>query len=73
MPWIKNDIVINFHLPKMILEIFSELEEMERANDVIGYAIRSEELSIMCKNGYTNGAITKQQWDMIERKYCEYD
>lgn len=71
MSWVNKDILIDFYLPEFIWDAFKELEELDEKRDSFGYAIRAEELDIMCKNGYAGGSITKEQWHRIERRYCE--
>ena len=66
--WIDDQIVIDFKLPEAMLDIMKKIEELDQKGDyaVINYA---NTLDIYAKKLYSDGVITKKQWDTLIEKY----
>ncbi len=68
MRWIDDSVDINFELPRDIMLIAEECEYMNETENY-GYDNYAEMLSDMCKEAYRIGNMTKEQWDLMERRY----
>ena len=66
--WIKDEIEINFVLPKSALFIISELEKMD-VNEDYGYFNYAEMLDHIAKEMVVQGELTQAQWDILCAKY----
>ena len=66
--WIREDIEIDFPLPKSALYIISELEKMD-LNEDYGYFNYAETLDHIAKEMVVQGDLTEAQWDLLCAKY----
>ena len=66
--WVRDDIVIDFPIPKFLQNTLSEAEELD-LNNSLEYHCVAENIDILAKNLYTGRVITKEQWDLLCEKY----
>ena len=68
--WIRDDIVIDFPIPKFAQEIIADLEEYD-ANEDYAYVGWADALDVGLKEAVRRGEITERQWDILSAKYVE--
>lgn len=66
--WIKEDIELDFPLPREVSLMIEDLEKLDLAEDY-AYFNFSESLDYIARDCYNEGKITKKQWDLINLKY----
>lgn len=66
--WIRNDIIIDFDLPKILRNTIEEAEELDRAGN-IEYSAVADMIDVLGKECCRAGQITKDQWNQLCRKY----
>lgn len=66
--WIRDDIEIDFPVPKEIQYIIEQLEKMDEEENY-GFFNFSESLIYSTRNCYNDKKITKKQWDILCQKY----
>ena len=66
--WIREDIVIDFPLPKTLQNDIKEAEELDLAGN-IEYSCVADAIDILCKDYVENGIFTKKQWEIVVSKY----
>lgn len=66
--WINNDIILDFPIPKTIKNLMDEAEKFDLMYN-IGYFNYAEAITDTCKLAYAEHLLTKNQWELIERKY----
>ncbi len=65
--WIKEDVVIDFPLPRSIQNIIEILTNLNKEQDYCYYDYL-EELDCTAKEMVVRGKLTKKQWDMKRTK-----
>lgn len=66
--WIRNDVTLDFSLPKSMLCLIEEAEKLADAGDC-AYFNYAEALDDGAKELYARGILTKAQWNKICLKY----
>lgn len=66
--FIREDVVIDFPLPKLLQNTIEEAEELDRKNN-IEYMCVADAIDVLCKNYVANGVMTMEQWDIVTWKY----
>lgn len=66
--WIRDDVVIDFKLPKSMHYLIEELEKLDEQEDY-AYFNYAEALDCGAKELYKQGKLTKQQWNQLCLKY----
>lgn len=66
--WIRDDIIIDFMIPKSLQEIIVILEQKDIEEDY-DYFNYSEALDYGAKEYVYQGKLTKKQWDTLCLKY----
>lgn len=66
--WIRDDIVIDFPLPKSMLYLIEELEKLDDAQNY-AYFNYAEALDDGAKELFRRGTLTRKQWDLLCLKY----
>lgn len=66
--WIREDIVLDFPLPRTLQNDIKEAEELDLAGN-IEYACVADAIDVLCKDYVANGIFTKEQWDKVVEKY----
>ncbi len=69
--WVRDDIVIDFKVPKIIENLMLDLEELDK-NEDYGYCNYFEGLDNLAKESYVQGLITKEQWNILIKRYGGY-
>ena len=65
-----DEIVIDFPLPTVIQNSIKECEKADAKNELGTYLNWAEMVAgVLAKNAYGAGAITKEQWVLLQRKY----
>ena len=65
-----NDSVkIDFKLPKYMLNLMQDTEEYDLANDYGSYVNYADTIDVQSKILYTEGYLSKKQWDTMVRRY----
>lgn len=70
--WIRDDVIIDFKVPKSIANLMLSLEELDKDEDY-GYCNYYDALDDLAKECYIQGALTKEQWDRLLEKYGGYN
>lgn len=66
--WIRDDVQIDFYLPKSMLYLIEELEKLDEAEDY-GYFEVADALDVGAKELVRRGTLTHKQWDLLCLKY----
>lgn len=66
--WIRDDVLIDFPIPKSLQELIKILEQMDAEMDY-GYYDYSEALDCGAKEYVYQGKLTKKQWQTLCLKY----
>lgn len=66
--FIRDDVNIEFAIPDRLKEVFAEAEELDAKKD-IEFICVADLIDNMCKGYYSQGALTKKQWELITAKY----
>lgn len=66
--WINDEIVIDFPLPKSLLNLIEELEQYDREENY-AYFNYAEALDLGAKELFRRGTLTHEQWDRLCLKY----
>ncbi len=66
--FIREDVVIDFPLPKLLQNTIEEAEELDRENN-IEYMCVADAIDVLCKNYVASGVMTMEQWDIVTWKY----
>ena len=67
--YINDGVKIDFPVPAAISELMRECEEYD-LEDSPAYDECADAIGIVCKNAYASGELTKEQWNMITRRYA---
>lgn len=66
--WINDQIIIDFRIPNSLNEFIKDMEKMDE-EDNWGYVEYADTLDVMCKELYGSGYFTKEQWNVMMKKY----
>ncbi len=68
MNWIREDVVIDFEVPRSLLHLIEELEKCDQEQNY-AYDNYAEALDVGCKELCRQGKLTEEQWDTLCVKY----
>ncbi len=69
---IDRDAKITFEIPELLRNAIEEAEKAYAESGELGsYMNWAKTIDNICKLYYSEGIFTKQQWDMVTRKYPE--
>lgn len=66
--WIRDDVEIDFHIPRSLQYLIDELEALD-ANEDYAYHNYAEALDCGAKELFMRGILTHKQWDLLCLKY----
>lgn len=66
--YIRDDLNIEFAIPDRLKEVLAEAEELDEKKD-IEFICVADLIDNMCKGYYSQGVLTKKQWELITAKY----
>ena len=66
--YIRDDIIIDFPLPRSLQQMIAEAEEYDEQKKIEFFCM-ADIIDTTCKNCYASGKITQEQWDIITTKY----
>lgn len=69
MSYINKDIKIDFPVPRTIQYLIDDCEKADREDDLGMYECAADSLDNFAKEAYICGALTKEQWDRLCRRY----
>lgn len=70
MNYIDNSIAINFPVPRDIKYLMDKCEKYDAEANYGAYENYANALCfVVSKEAYVQGHLTKEQWEMIERRY----
>lgn len=67
---IDYNIKIDFQVPVVLQEIMDMAEAADSAGNFGLYCDLAENVDTIAKNLYTDGKLTRKQWDTLCRRYC---
>lgn len=67
--WINEDIVLDFRLPLTLRNTIEEIEQADLDGDEVEYDALSDIIDVLCKDYCAEGVFTKEQWDLVCRKF----
>lgn len=67
--WIREEIQIDFPLPKDMLWLIQEMEEMDK-NEDFAYFNYFDSLDVSAKELTRLGKLSQKQWNLLYKKYC---
>lgn len=67
--WIDTSVVLDFAIPNTLKNTIKEIEQADIENNWAEYNILSDTIDVLCKNYYTGRVLTKEQWDIVCKKY----
>lgn len=67
---INRNIKIDFHVPIVLQEIMDMAEAADSEGNFGLYYDLAENVDTIAKNLYTDGKLTRKQWDTLCRRYC---
>lgn len=68
--YIDERVVIDFPLPGGMLKMMAECEEYDKQDDYANYEPLANNIAwVGGKLLYSNGKITKKQWEKLQRRY----
>lgn len=65
---INHDIIIDFKVPLLLQNTMLDAEEAAKTDRDL-YETYQDAIDMCCKMYYTEGILTKKQWDLIMRRY----
>lgn len=65
---IRDEIELDFPIPKQLAELMKEAEELDLAGS-LEYICVADTIDVFCKNSVALGRMTKDQWQLICWKY----
>jgi hypothetical protein len=66
---INDEVKIDFEVPEILQDIINQTEDADKANNLMLYCDLAECVDVLAKNLYTDGMITKKQWDTLVMRY----
>lgn len=66
--YIKDDVIIDFEIPKLLKNTIQEAEELDRAHSLEYFCV-ADAIDVLCKNYVSNNNLTQEQWNIITWKY----
>jgi hypothetical protein len=66
---INDEVKIDFEVPEILQDIIDQAEEADKSDNLMLYCDLSECVDVLAKNLYTDGLITKKQWDTLAMRY----
>lgn len=68
---INDEIKLDFGMPDVLRNLLQEAEEADIRNDG-SYINLADTIDVVCKNLCSDGKITKEQWNLVIRRYPEW-
>ncbi len=66
--WVNDDVKIDFYVPKGIRQVMEEAERLD-LEESYAYVNWANQVDTDAKNAYAVGALTREQWDTLCRRY----
>ena len=66
--WVNDEIKIDFKVQRSIEHQIEELEKLDEEKNIL-YFDYCDHLDVLAKNAYTEGMITKKEWDALVMRY----
>lgn len=67
--FINEDIIIDFKVPSILQESIDIAEKADDENNIGLYYIYADNIDVVAKNCYVDGALTKEQWNQLTKRY----
>lgn len=68
MGYVREDVILDFKMPTILKNTIADVEEASMGEDT-GYDNWVDTLDYLCKELYVEGAITKEQWDLVMKRF----
>lgn len=69
--YINDSIKIDFDVPTVIRDSMEIAEKADEEEHYGTYVVYAENIDTVAKNCYADGAITKEQWDLLLQRYVQ--
>lgn len=66
--WIDDKYKIDFEIPKLLKNTIEEAEELDRSGDMEYFDV-ADTIDVICKNFVSSHTMTKEQWDIVTKRY----
>lgn len=69
--FINDKYKVNCKLPRILQDSIDEAERADRENHLGEYLIYADNIDIVAKNCCADGAISREVWDTLVRRYAQ--
>lgn len=70
--WIREEIVLDFDIPRVMQNEIAEAEQYDREGNLALYLAVADGLDVLAKSYYASGRISERQWVDVCNKYPGY-
>ncbi len=69
--FINEEVIIDFKVPSILQESIDIAEKADDENNIGLYYIYADNIDVVAKNCYVDGALTKEQWKQLTNRYVQ--